>query len=267
MGESDLTSRVNVEIPAAARMFDFLGGGTNNFPADRRSVEDLLALAPSSRELVIQSRAFLLRAVESVVCDHGITQILDHGSGFPAERNVHQVAQAVDRNCRVVYIDNDPTVILHSRALLDENENVRILGADIADPAAIRQGTEGFIDFDKPVAMLFVSVLHCFADDLQAAAIVRESVRGLPPGSVVVLCQLASDRADFRRQVTGFMRERTGGRWGRVRSRDDVADFFDGLDVQEPGLVDVSDWRPDTEVLARQRSLEWITYGGLAVVR
>ncbi|MEV7926050.1 SAM-dependent methyltransferase [Kitasatospora sp. NPDC088779] len=267
MGESDLTSRVNVEIPAAARMYDFLGGGTNNFPADRRSAEDLLVIAPSSRELVLQNRAFLMRAVESIVRDHGITQILDHGSGFPAERNVHQVAQAADRDCKVVYIDNDPTVVLHSQALLDENENVRILGADITDPAAVRKGTEGFIDFDKPVAALFVSVLHCLADDLQAAEVVRESIRDLRPGSVVVLCQLVSDRADFRRQVTGFMRECTGGKWGRVRSRDEVADFFDGLDVKEPGLVDVSHWRPDTEVLPRQRSDEWITYGGLAVVR
>ncbi|MFB7909905.1 SAM-dependent methyltransferase [Kitasatospora sp. NPDC056076] len=267
MGESDLTSRVNVEIPAAARMYDFLAGGTNNFPADRRTAEDLLAIAPSSRELVRHNRAFLLRAVTSIVREHGITQILDHGSGFPADRNVHQVAQAADRASKVVYIDNDPTVVLHSRALLDENENVRILGADIADPAAIRARTDGFIDYGEPVAMLFVSVLHSFADDLEAAAVVQESIRGLRPGSVVVLCQLASDRADFRRQVTGFMRERTQGMWGRVRSRDEVADLFDGLDVQDPGLVDVSEWHPDTEVLAPQRSREWITYGGLAVVR
>ncbi|MFJ4192251.1 SAM-dependent methyltransferase [Kitasatospora sp. NPDC089509] len=267
MGESDLTSRVNVEIPAAARMYDFLGGGTNNFPADRRTVEDLLAIAPSSRELVGQNRAFLLRAVKSVVRDYGIKQLVDHGSGFPTDRNVHQVAQAVDRDTKVVYIDNDPTVVLHSRALLDENENVRILDADIVAPAVIRERTDGFIDFGEPVAMLFVSVLHCFADDLEAAAVVQESVRGLCPGSVVVLCQLVSDRADFRRQVTGFMRERTQGTWGRVRSRDEVADLFDGLEVQEPGLVDVSEWCPDTEVLTPQRSHEWITYGGLAVVR
>jgi S-adenosyl methyltransferase len=269
VGESDQSRRVDVTVPSAARMYDWLLGGSNNFVADRLACEDLLRTAPSTRELALNNRAFLRRVVRSIAQDYGIRQFIDHGSGLPTQDNVHQVAQEVDPACKVVYVDNDPIVLAHGRALLDENDNITIIDTDMADTEAVlgHDRVVGFIDFDQPVAALFVSVLHCIADVKQPEEMIRRTAERLVPGSVLVVCQLVSEDPEIRRIVTELMDEQTKGNWGRVRTQDEVRSFFEGLEIQQPGLVDVSDWRPDSEVLPRQRSQEWIEFGGLAVVR
>ncbi|MFJ2192614.1 SAM-dependent methyltransferase [Kitasatospora sp. NPDC087861] len=256
--------------PSAARMYDFLLGGNRNYPSDRRAVEELLKTAPSSRELALNNRSFLIRVVRHIAETYGIKQFIDHGSGLPTQSNVHEVAEAIHPDARVVYVDNDPMVLGYGRAVLDESPNAVILNADMADTPAIVASLKGRIDLAEPVAALFVSVLHCVPDrdNGDPKAIIERMVSLLAPGSVVVVCQLVSDDATVRDTVTELMQQQTGGKWGRVRTEADVRGFFeiDRLVVEPPGLVDVTDWYPDAQAPARQATLEWIEFGGLARV-
>ncbi|MFJ5922150.1 SAM-dependent methyltransferase [Kitasatospora sp. NPDC092948] len=254
--------------PSVARMHDWLLDGRNNYDSDRLAGEELLRIAPGARELARSNRAFLVRVVRHIATRYGIRQFLDHGSGLPTRKNVHQVAQAVHRDCKVVYIDNDPMVLSYGRALLDENPNVTILPADLVDTAKIRAGVQDRIDFSRPVAALFVSVLHCLPDSKDPRAVIERTVRQLAEGSVVVACQLVSGSGRIRRQVTDLMTERTGGRWGQVRTEEEVRRFFDidRLTVQAPGLLDVARWEPDSAPPTRRAAGEWVEFGGLATV-
>lgn len=249
-------------------MYDWLLGGHYNFEADRRACELLMRSAPTSKEVARNNRWFLERVVRALAAEHGIRQFIDFGSGLPTQNNVHQVAQAVDRESKVVYIDNDPVVLAHGRSILDENDRTAIISADMADTECIFQHDEfkRLIDLNKPVAALFVAVLHCIPDEAGPAQVVQRVVERLPSGSFVVICQLVSDSAQLRREVTELMLEQTQGHWGRVREKRDVEGYFYGLSVRPPGLVDVTDWRPDSELKQRQRSVEWIEFGGLAEV-
>ncbi|WP_030397219.1 SAM-dependent methyltransferase [Kitasatospora purpeofusca] len=262
---------VDADTPSAARMYDYLLGGHYNYPCDREACDQLLVTAPSTRELALNNRAFLERVVRHIARRYGIRQFLDHGSGLPTQNNVHQVAQSVDPDSKVVYIDNDPLVLGYGRAFLEENRNVLILPSDMRETAAIAADAARIIDFRRPVAALFVSVLHCVPDDDRGnpRRMVEDTVRLLAPGSVVVICQLVSEDARIRDAVTELMREQTGGRWGRVRTKAEVAELFTvpRLRIEEEvGLLDVTDWRPDTELVRRQATQEWIEYGGLATV-
>ncbi|QKW19600.1 SAM-dependent methyltransferase [Kitasatospora sp. NA04385] len=270
MSESVWHEPVDVSVPSAARMYDWLLGGRNNFPSDRAACEQLLEIAPSTKELALNNRAFLRRVVREIAQRYGIRQFIDHGSGLPVQDNVHQVAQAVAPESRVVYVDNDPIVLSYGRALLDENPNVAIVGADMTDTGAVHGDgrVRELIDFTEPVAALFVSVLHCVPDKADPAGMIRRTVERLAPGSVVVICQLVSERAEIRDAVTRLMEEQTGGRWGRVRTQEEVRGYFEGLRIEEPGLLDVTDWLPDRDprFVRRQLTDEWIEYGGLALV-
>ncbi|GLW58655.1 hypothetical protein Kpho01_66660 [Kitasatospora phosalacinea] len=249
-------------------MYDYLLGGNRNYPSDRKAVEELLKTAPSTRELALNNRSFLVRVVRYIAEQYKIKQFIDHGSGLPTQQNVHEVAGTVHQDARVVYVDNDPMVLGYGRAVLDESPNAVILNADMTDTAAIVAGLEGRIDLTQPTAALFVSVLHCVPDEDGPKAMLERTVRLLAPGSVVVVCQLVSEKAFVRDTVTELMQQQTGGRWGRVRTEEDVREFFDidRLVIQEPGLLDVTNWRPDGQEFARQASDEWIEFGGLARV-
>ncbi|MFJ6136527.1 SAM-dependent methyltransferase [Kitasatospora sp. NPDC092286] len=268
--EADWQEPIDRVRPSAARMYDFLLGGNRNYPSDRAAVDELLKTAPSSRELALNNRSFLIRVVRHIARHYGIRQFIDHGSGLPTQSNVHEVAESVHPDARVVYVDNDPMVLGYGRAVLDESPNAVILNADMADTPAIVAGLKGRIDLTEPVAALFVSVLHCVPDrgNGDPKAIIERTVDLLVPGSVVVVCQLVSDDAAVRDAVTGLMQQQTGGKWGRVRTEADVHDFFDidRLVVEPPGLMDVTDWHPDAQAPARQETLEWIEFGGLARV-
>ncbi len=251
-------------------MYDYLLGGRYNYPSDREACEELLKAAPSTKELALNNRAFLVRVVEHIARHYGIRQFIDHGSGLPTQNNVHQIAQSIHKDSQVVYVDNDPMVLGYGRALLDENPNVKILNADMTDTEKIMRGIEGRIELREPVAALFVSVAHCIPDDANGGpkAMIDRTVYSLVPGSVVVVCQLVSDEAIVRDTVTELMRVQTGGRWGRVRTEAEVRDFFDldRLAIEEPGLMDVTDWRPDGRSQPKQVTHEWIEFGGLGAV-
>ncbi|MET7795368.1 SAM-dependent methyltransferase [Streptomyces decoyicus] len=259
---------VDLSVPSAARMYDWLLGGSNNFEVDQEACELLLEVAPTSREIALNNRWFLQRVVHVLAKEHGIRQFIDFGSGLPTQRNVHQIAQEVDSEARVVYIDNDPVVLALGQSLLDENDNTTILPVDMTDTERIfaHKDLNRLIDFSQPVAALFISVLHCLPDSAGPKQLVERVVARLVPGSFVVVCQLISDDPRVRDDVTELMRVQTHGNWGRVREKTDVEDIFTGLIEQEPGIVDVTDWRPDSDLQQRQRSIEWAEYGGLGMV-
>lgn len=264
--ESWRPDAIDTTVPSVARMYDYYLGGSDNYESDRIASEELLKQVPSTKVLAVNNRRFLQRVVRVLAQDYGIRQFVDHGSGLPTQDNVHQVAQAVDPTSRVVYVDNDPIVLAYGRALLDENERTAVIQADMRDTDEIfgHEETKRLIDFSQPVAALFVSVMHCIPDESDPGALVRRVAERLVPGSFLVVCQLVSERPEIRKGVTDFMAEATGGNWGRVREQEEVAAYLDGLEVLEPGLVEVSTWRPDNDLAPVQQTDEWIEWGGVA---
>lgn len=259
-------SGVDVRVPSVARMYDYYLGGKDNYAVDREAVAQLDEMAPSTKPLAINNRRFLQRAVRVLAEEYGVRQFLDHGSGLPTQDNVHQVAQRVDERARVVYVDNDPIVLAHGRALLDENDYTTVIQADMRDTEGILEHPDvvRLIDFDQPVAALFVSVLHCIPDSDGPGELVQRVMDRLAPGSFAVINQLVSEDAATREWVTEFMGNATQGNWGRVRQEHEVVRYFDGLEVLPPGLVEISTWRPDSELGPKQQTTEWIEFGGIA---
>ncbi|KAA6212489.1 SAM-dependent methyltransferase [Streptomyces albofaciens JCM 4342] len=261
-----LADTIDVTIPSVARMYDYYLGGKDNYAVDRAACEELDQVVPSTRALAVNNRRFLRRVVRWLAEEQGVRQFIDHGSGLPTQDNVHEVAQRVAPDARVVYIDNDPIVLAHGRALLEENRNTAVIQADMRDTDGILGHPEvtRLIDFDRPVAALFVSVLHCIPDEDDPAALIRRVAERLAPGSFLVVCQLVSEDRATRDFVTEFMRVNTHGQWGRVRTAAELAAFLDGLEILEPGLVEVSTWKPDADIGPKQLTQEWIEYGGVA---
>ncbi|WP_433894244.1 SAM-dependent methyltransferase [Streptomyces sp. CA-111067] len=261
--------KIDVTVPSVARMYDFLLDGKDNYPADRTATEQLLQAVPSMKVLALNNRQFLRRVVRRLAEDYGIKQFVDHGSGLPTLDNVHEVAQRIHPDAKVVYVDNDPIVLAHGRALLEQNENTAVLQADFRDTEKIwgHPETTRLIDLDQPVAALFVSVLHCIPDSDDPAGVVSRVAAKLKPGSFLVVCQLVSESAQTREYVTDFMARATDGNWGRVRQESDLAGYLEGMEILDPGLVEVSTWRPDGDLVLRQPSDEWIEFGGVARLR
>ncbi|WND32907.1 SAM-dependent methyltransferase (plasmid) [Streptomyces sp. BB1-1-1] len=265
MAENNTTG-IDVSVPSVARMYDWLLGGIENYASDRQECEKLMQIAPGTKVLARNNREFLQRVVRVLAKDYGIRQFIDHGSGLPTQDNVHQIAQRIDSSSRVVYIDNDPSVLAHGHAALEENDSTVVIDADMRDTEAIFTHPEvrHLIDFTQPVAALFISVLHCLPDRDRPGELVRDVAQRLAPGSFLVVCQLVSADAGVRERVTSLMDGATHGHWGRVREEEEVRAFFEGMQVLEPGLVDVTDWRPDDSLPPRAHSDEWVEWGGVA---
>ncbi|MFB9465197.1 SAM-dependent methyltransferase [Streptomyces cinereospinus] len=265
--DKPLSKEIHATVPTAARMYDHYLGGKDNYAADRAACDELDKVVPSTRRLAVNNRRFLQRVVRILAAEHGVRQFLDHGSGLPTQDNVHQVAQRHDPTAHVVYVDNDPMVLVHGRALLEQDERTCVIHADMRDTDAIlsHPDTQRLIDLSQPVAVLFNSVFHCIPDsDTDGPqAVVRRVRERLAPGSFLLMCQLVSEDPEVRAFVTDFMDQATQGQWGRVRQEKDVTALFDGLEILEPGLVEVSTWRPDTDVAPRQLTHEWIEFGGV----
>ncbi|MET9859395.1 SAM-dependent methyltransferase [Streptomyces smyrnaeus] len=258
---------VDITVPSVARMYDHYLGGKDNYAVDREAVAALDEKVPRTGALARNNRRFLQRVVRILAEDYGIRQFLDHGSGLPTQDNVHQVAQRTDPRARVVYVDNDPIVLAHGRALLEENVNTAVIQADMRDTEAIFDSSEvrRLLDLSQPVALLFISVMHCIPDASDPATVVRRALEHVPSGSFVVLNQLVSHDKETRDFVTDFMNLSTHGNWGRVREPHEVEPYFAGLDLLEPGLVEINNWRPDSDLCARQLEDEtWFEFGGVA---
>jgi hypothetical protein len=235
---------VDLSAPSQARLYDYLLGGSHNFEVDRRQAERILEVAPQTRMIAQQNRAFLRRAVEFMV-GAGVRQFLDLGSGIPTAGNVHEIAERVVPDIKVVYVDLDPVAVAHSRRILTGNPNTRVVQADLTDAENILRHPDvcGLLDFDRPVAILLLSVLHAIEDDDHPYdAVATLGARACPGSYLAVSHAVAEDEDDTMMSIQRV--GRAGGMRGQLRNRAEVARFFTGLDLVEPGLVWPAAWRP-----------------------
>jgi len=258
---------IDTSRPHPARMYDYFIGGKDNFAADRETAEKMLAAVPGARTGARENRAFLGRAVRYLVEEAGIRQFLDIGTGLPTTNSVHEVAQAIDPAARVVYVDNDPLVLAHARALLRSSAEGRTayIQADLRDPAAILADpvVRETLDFNQPVALMLVAVLHFIPDEDNPAEILATLLDALPSGSYLVASHSTAEHAPGDTMSEGVSAYRSGGVTLRLRDSDEFADLaLTGLRVVPPGVVLVSEWRRESKGPQPSAS-EVATYGAV----
>ncbi|MGH8823792.1 MAG: SAM-dependent methyltransferase [Jiangellaceae bacterium] len=259
-----LPTGVDPTVPNVARMYDYALGGKDNFAVDRAAMEQIYATIPYGGRPALENRAFLGRAVR-FLAQSGIRQFLDLGSGLPTQGNVHEVAQAVSPDVRVVYVDYDPVAITHSLALLPDPDTTTALQADMRRPDEIlnHPTVASMIDFTSPTAVLLAAVLHSVTDEEDPAGIVARLRESMVPGSYLLVSHITShdqppEYVSHIRHVFDQAREPMV-----PRSRDEILAFFDGFELVDPGLVRASDWRPDAMVAADEPPTGFIL-GGVA---
>jgi SAM-dependent methyltransferase len=237
------TSKANI-----ARVYDWWLGGDHNFQADRDAARSLIAVEPNIRGMARENRAFLGRAVRFLAREAGIRQFLDIGSGIPTENNVHQIAKQAAPGSRVVYADNDEVAVAHSRLLLEDVPDATIIQADAREPGKILADpeTQLLIDFTEPVAVLLVSVLHLVADSDQPEQIIAGLRDALAPGSYLVICHACRDAKPEVASAFQTVYLSKVAAQGGPRRREEIAKFFNGFTLIDPGLVWMAEWRPDS---------------------
>jgi hypothetical protein len=269
---SDLPPEIDTSRPHPARVYDALIGGTNNFAVDRETVERVLQRSPNARIAPRENRAFLGRAVRFLTAEAGLRQFLDIGAGLPTANSVHEVAQAIEPSSRIVYVDNDPLVLVHARALLasapratEPTGRTAYIQADARDPEAIltAPATVELLDFSQPVGLLLVGLLHLLADADKPTEIVATLLNALPSGSYLVASHLTTEH-DRERTAAGQAVMRDAGITMQKRDSDVFAAMaFSGLELVPPGVVLVSEWRPSDDS-PRPAPAEVNIYGGVA---
>jgi SAM-dependent methyltransferase len=260
-------AEIDVRRPHTARMYDYYLGGKDHFAADRELADKMLAAVPSARTAARENRAFLGRAVRFLAAEAGVRQFLDIGTGLPTANNVHEVAQGVTPSARVVYVDNDPLVLAHARALLTSSPEGRTayVHADLRDPAAITSdpGVRDVLDFGQPIALMLVAILHFIPDEDNPAEIIASLLDVLPPGSYLVASH-GTHEHDRARFSAGQDAYKSSGVTAQARDSADFARLaFSGLELMPPGVVLVSEWRPETPG-PRPTPAEVGIYGGVA---
>jgi hypothetical protein len=237
---------VDTSKPSVARVYDAILGGKDNFAADREVAAEAVNAMGDGGSGARLNRAALGRAVR-FMAGQGVAQFLDLGSGLPTVQNTHEIAQAADPAAQVVYVDNDPSAYLHARALLADDASTTVVLADIREPDTLlaMPGVTRFIDFSRPVGLILNAVIHHVLDEEDPYGIVERYKEVLAPGSYMQLTHFSdsSPQAMANEQV---LRQSLGR--GQTRSREQIARFFDGLDLVEPGLVYLPQWRPDEPV-------------------
>jgi hypothetical protein len=260
----ELPVEIDVTVPSVARGYDFALGGKNNFEADRAATQALAEVFPGTFPLALDNRAFLRRGVHFLVADAGVRQIIDIGSGLPTAGNVHEIAHEIDPQTRVVYVDKDPIVLAHGRALLADNNTTTVIQADAADPESIidHPETGQFIDLDRPFAVLLAGILHHLSDAENPAGVAHYLTSRMPPGSYLLASNFLDDDDPRAREMDAKMDEIYGT--GRFRTWDEHKAYFEGLELVEPGLVYANEWRPDetTDVNG-----EWTTFMSAGIGR
>lgn len=241
----DLPVEIDPTVPSIARVYDYVLGGKQHFAIDRRVSEALFAAVPETSQLAKDNRSMLRRAVRWLVGEAGIRQIIDLGSGLPTEGNVHEIAHEIDPTVRVVYVDIDPIVLAHGRALLADDSTTTVVQADVTRPATVfdHPDLQAAIDLDQPFAVVAASILHHF-DDETAATVARTIRERLSPGSYVLFSNFLDDDETRAKELeNAFL---TGGLGtGRFRTWAEHLEFFEGLELVEPGVVYANDWMPD----------------------
>ena len=257
---------IDVTHPSVARIYDYLLYGKDNFAADRAAAEKLMESRLDPRRLALANRGFLRRAVR-FLAQQGISQYLDLGSGLPTSPSVHEVARDVIPGARVVYVDHDPIVVAHNDALLATRDGVITIRADVREPDAVlgNDGLARCLDFDQPVAVLLLSVLHFISHEENAAGIIANFRERLAPGSYLAVSVGTSDGADPE-MLAEATQTYAGARMPfTLRSRAQILDLFDGFDLVEPGLVSLPEWRPAFNT--DRTPLKGPTVGGVALLR
>jgi hypothetical protein len=255
---------VNLDKPSAARMYDYLLGGSHNFAVDREFLEKILAIQPEAKRFAIMNRAFMRRAVLFMLAN-GIRQFLDLGSGIPTVGNVHEIAHTIDPESRVVYVDNEHVAVAHGQLLLEGNDHVAIVQADITKPGLVLSdtGTRQHLDFTKPIGLLAITIGHYVLDDQDPTGIFAAYRDALPPGSYLAMTHLTNDFAAVKAdELTEAMKGSQNN--VRARSKAEVLSLFGEFELVEPGLVTTSQWRPDLEELVAEPEKDGL-YAGVGL--
>ncbi len=263
---ADERAGINQTKPSIARVYDYLLGGKDNYAVDRAIGDRFKYDLPGSVVIATSNRQALVRGVRAIASQTGIRQFIDLGSGLPAADNVHQVAQRHAPGTRVLYVDNDPIVLAHGRALLEENDDTQVIQGDIRDPEAIRhhKDTLRLIDFGRPVAVILSGVLHHLGDDEDPGGIVAYWRDQVPSGSHFFISHFLSGHNRETREAEGLFRSAFGrGRW---RSEAEIRELFTGLDLLAPGIVPASRWRPEENGELRRVGAEPTVWERLIVV-
>ncbi|MBW8481960.1 SAM-dependent methyltransferase [Actinomadura parmotrematis] len=259
---------LRTDVPHPARVYDFLLGGKDNFEADRAAAAEVLKHQPNSPRAMRSNRAFLARMARHVVREHGIRQFLDVGTGLPTSPNLHEAAQEIAPETRVLYVDNDPIVLVHARALLTSAPEgaTAYLDADLRDPASILGSAKlrETLDLSRPVALTLLAVLHFVTDEDEAHAIVRALLEPLAPGSVLAISVVPDADETDPTVAAGAKAYRAQGLQLKTRTKAEVERFFDGLDLLGPGVTRTEHWYPDHDV--DLTDLQYM-YAGVAVKR
>jgi S-adenosyl methyltransferase len=254
---------LDTRVPHIARVYDYWLGGKDNFAADREAAEQVIAAYPGILRDVRAQRAFLANAVRYLAGVAGIRQFLDIGTGIPTANNTHEVAQDAEPSCRVVYVDNDPIVLAHARALLvGTAAPTAYVDADLRDVGMVLAEAARLLDLSKPVAVMLISVLHLIPDEDDPHAIVTRLMEAVPPGSWLALSHPARDVCPQQVTEAASRFNHLAPANATLRSRAEILRFFDGLDLLEPGLVQVHRWRAG--LAAPRHNQETAGYCGLA---
>ncbi|WP_433379499.1 SAM-dependent methyltransferase [Actinoplanes sp. CA-142083] len=243
--DPDLQSRLNIDQPHSARIWNYLLGGKDNFAADRNAADAVLGQLPEIREFALAGRGFLARAIGYLAGEAGIRQFLDLGTGLPTADNTHELAQRIAPESKIVYVDNDPLVLVHARALLtsDPAGETSYIDADVRDPEKILHAAADLLDFTKPIAVVMIGILGHIADSDNPARILRTIVDALPSGSYLAINDSITTPANDSAVETA---QQEGANY-HLRTVEQITEFFAGLDLVEPGVVSTPLWRPTGE--------------------
>jgi hypothetical protein len=243
--DGDWRETFRPDIPSAARIYDYLLGGKDNYPVDRAVGESMIKILPNVRLAVQWNRAFLRRVIRYLINEADVTQIIDIGAGLPTVGNTHEIALEACPDAKVVYVDHDPVVLAHARNMLHGIPNATIIRHDLLEPDEILAdpALRELIDFSQPVAFLYLSILHFVADEADPAGIIARLLAPFPAGSYVAVSHGTPDTAPAVSDVVRVFDEAT--EQAHVRSRAEIAERVEGLELVEPGLVLPPAWRPD----------------------
>jgi hypothetical protein len=263
-GSSQESPAFDTTVAHIARVYDYWLGGKDNYAADRKAGDAALEAFPYIAGGVRANRAFLARVVRYLADEAGIRQFLDIGTGIPTANNTHEVAQAVAPDSRVVYVDNDPVVLAHARALLTSSPEgaTAYLDADFGAVDKILAYASETLDFSQPVAVMLIAILHLIDDEAGPHGTVAKLIAAVPSGSYLAISHLSSDimaspaRTAAHDRLRELMHEKQ-----TLRNREEVASFFTGLEMVAPGLVPLTQWRPNTDAEANSPTALW---GGVA---
>ncbi|MGH3880030.1 MAG: SAM-dependent methyltransferase [Actinophytocola sp.] len=260
---------IDTTRPSVARVYDCFLGGKDNYEVDRQVFEQVDAVAPQMKLLARAGRNWLVRVTRFLAGSAGLDQFLDLGAGLPAAENTHQAAQRMNPDARVVYVDNDPVVAAHGRALLEENDNTRLVNADLTRPDEIFTDPEiiRHLDLSRPLALIHSSTVHHISDGENPAEMMRRYVELLPSGSYLVLSHFADPQdggegSALARCVEDIFANGAMGS-GYFRTREQIEGYFGGLQLVEPGLVPLNQWWPDGPLLSHTTA-DQVALGGVA---